>query len=152
MKKNSQGLVLEQHLFYLFGQALGRRDRMLRHALKPLRMEVDQWRILAALHAREGCSVTVLADTTAMDRTTLTRALARMRAKQLVERRRDEFDRRASRLRLSAKGRRLYERALPIVLKQNELAVVGMKADEIAAFRAQLWRIIHNLAPATSKS
>ena len=44
------------------------------------------------------------------------------------------------------------ERALPIVLKQNELAVAGMPADEVAAFRAQLWRIIHNLAPATSKS
>src|SRR4029077_202058 len=57
MKKNAQNLVLEQHLFYLFGQALGRRDRMLRRALKPLRIEVDQWRILAALRAREGCSV-----------------------------------------------------------------------------------------------
>jgi len=151
MKKNAQ-LVLEQHLFYLFGQALGRRDRMLRRALKPLRIEVDQWRILAALRAREGCSVTVLADTTAIERTTLTRALARMRAKQLVERRRDEFDRRATRLRLSAKGKRLYERALPIALKQNELAVVGMKADEVAAFRAQLWRIIHNLGEKNDRS
>ena len=125
---------------------------MLRPALKPLRLEVDQWRILASLHAREGCSVTALADTTAIERTTLTRALARMRAKRLVERKQDEFDRRATRLRLSAKGRRLYERALPIVLKQNALAIAGMPADEVAAFRAQLWRIIHNLAPATSKS
>jgi len=144
MKKNTHNLILEQHLFYLFGQALGRRDRMLRQALKPLRIEVDQWRILASLHEREGCSVTALADTTAMERTTLTRALARMGAKHLVERRRDEFDRRATRLRLSAKGRRLYERALPIVLKQNDLAVVGMHADEVAALRAQLWRIIPN--------
>lgn len=149
MRKND--LVLEQHLFYLFGQALGRRDRMLRQALKPLGIEVDQWRILASLNAREGCSVTVLAETTAIERTTLTRALARIRARRLVERAPDEFDRRATRLRLSAKGRRLYERALPIVLKQNELAVAGMDAKEVAAFRAQLWRIIHNLVPTTSK-
>jgi DNA-binding MarR family transcriptional regulator len=145
MKKKTHGLVLEQHLFYLFGQALGRRDRMLRQALKSLRMEVGEWRILAALHAREGCSVTALAETTAIDRTTLTRALARMPTRQLVERRRDEFDRRATRLRLSVKGKQLYERALPIVLKQNELAVAGMNAAEVARFRAQLWRIIHNL-------
>jgi len=150
MKKNAHSLILEQHLFYLFGQALVRRDRMLRHALKPLRLEVDQWRILASLHEREGCSVTVLADTTAIERTTLTRALARMRTKHLVERRRDEFDRRAARLRLSTKGRRLYERALPIVLRQNELAVVGMNAEEVAAFRAQLWRLIHNLDAKTA--
>ena len=145
MKKS--GLVLEKHLFYLFGQALGRRDRMLQVALKPLRIAVDQWRILAALHARHDCSVTTLADTTAVDRTTLTRALARMRAKDLVERRRDDSDRRAARLRLSAKGRRMYQRALPIVLKQNKLAVAGMNAGEVAAFRAQLWRIIENLDP-----
>src|ERR1044071_161669 len=102
-------------------------------------MTVSQWRILASLSAREGSSMTALADTTAVDRTTLTRALDRMRAQGLVERRQDEFDRRTARLRLSARGRKLYERALPIVLRQNELAVAGMKPAEVAAFRQQLW-------------
>jgi DNA-binding MarR family transcriptional regulator len=149
-RNNPAPLILEQHLFYLFGQALGRRDRMLQQALKPLGMAVDQWRILAALRAREGCSMTALAETTAIDRTTLTRSVARMRAKKLVERKRDEIDRRATRLRLSARGRALYERALPIALRQNELAVAGMSAGEITAFRAQLWRIINNLVTSES--
>lgn len=94
--------------------------------------------------------MTALAETTAIDRTTLTRSVARMRAKKLVERKRDEIDRRATRLRLSARGRALYERALPIALRQNELAVAGMSAGEITAFRAQLWRIINNLVTSES--
>ena len=57
---------------------LGRRNLALAEKLKPLGISVPQWRILAVLQERAGCTMNELADVSTIDRTTLTRALDRM--------------------------------------------------------------------------
>ncbi len=138
---------LESHIFYLFTQIFGRRNRRLAAALKPLGIGVPQWRILAVLHERPGVGMNELADLTTVDRTTLTRAVDRMTRDRLVVRRSDAQDRRSVRLHLTAAGRELFRRVLPRVIAENERATRGFGAAELAGFRAQLNRMVRNLDP-----
>jgi DNA-binding MarR family transcriptional regulator len=138
---------LDDHIFYLFTQIFGRRNRQLAAKLKPLAITVPQWRILAVLNERPGSTMNELAELTTVDRTTLTRALDRMVAENLVSRRSNAHDGRSVRLYLTAIGEAAFRRVLPRVIEQNERAVRGFSAAELAALRAMLHRMIHNLDP-----
>ena len=139
--------TLDSHIFYLFTQIFGRRNRALAQELAPLGINVPQWRILAVLHECPGCTMNELADLTTVDRTTLTRALDRVVADDLALRRADAKDRRSVRLWLTPAGREAFRRVLPRVIEQNERAVRGFSATELAAFRALLHRMVRNLDP-----
>jgi DNA-binding MarR family transcriptional regulator len=139
---------LDEHIFYLFTQIFGRRNRQLAAQLKPLAVTVPQWRILAVLHERAGCTMNELADHTTVDRTTLTRALDRLAREHLVIRRSNAHDGRSVRLYLTPSGETAFRRVLPRVLEQNERAVRGFSAAELAELRAMLHRMIGNLDPA----
>ena len=137
--------ILDRHLFYLFGQALGRRDRSLARTLAPFGLTVSRWRVLAALHARPGASLTRLAEITAVDRTTAMRTVEHMRRDGLVDRTADPADRRTSLLSLTRKGEALFSRVFVIVAEQNRRAVTGLSEQELEIFVAQLQRIIANI-------
>lgn len=139
--------ALDSHIFYLFTQILGRRNRHLQETLKPLNIAVPQWRVLATLHECPGCTMNALADLTTVDRTTLTRTLDRMVRDRLVMRRGDAQDRRSVRLYLTAAGEEAFRRVLPRVVAQNERAISGFSADEHATFRTLLHRMVRNLDP-----
>jgi DNA-binding MarR family transcriptional regulator len=138
---------LDDHIFYLFTQIFGRRNRQLAAKLKPLAITVPQWRILAVLNERPGSTMNELAELTTVDRTTLTRALDRMVSENLVSRRSNAHDGRSVRLYLTPIGERAFGRVLPRVIAQNERAVRGFSAAELAALRTMLHRMIRNLDP-----
>jgi DNA-binding MarR family transcriptional regulator len=146
-KPPAPAFQLDEHIFYLFTQIFGRRNRQLATQLKPLAVTVPQWRILAVLHERAGCTMNELADQTTVDRTTLTRALDRIVREGLVTRRSNAHDGRSVRLYLTPDGEAAFRRVLPRVLEQNERAVRGFSAGELAELRAMLHRMIGNLDP-----
>jgi DNA-binding MarR family transcriptional regulator len=139
--------VLDSHIYFLFTQIFGRRNRALTEELRPLRISVPQWRILAVLHERRDCTMNQLADLTTVDRTTLTRALDHMVRDRLVERRSDPNDGRSVRLRLTPAGEIAFGRVLPRVIEQNARAVRGFSESELAALLALLHRMVRNLDP-----
>jgi hypothetical protein len=67
--------ALDDHLFFLFTQVMGRRNRALAERLKPIGISFQQWRVLAVLDHRPGCTMGELAELASVDRTTLTRTL-----------------------------------------------------------------------------
>lgn len=136
---------IESHIFYLFTQILGRRNVALAEKLKPLGVSVPQWRILAVLQDRAGCTMSELAGITTVDRTTLTRSVDRMVETGLVARRGDAQDRRSVRLWLTAAGKATFRQVLPLVIEQNERALQSFAASELTQFRAQLHRMVRNL-------
>jgi DNA-binding MarR family transcriptional regulator len=138
---------LDAHVFYLFTQIFGRRNRDLAEQLKPFRITVPKWRVLAVLSERPGITMNRLAELTTVDRTTLTRTLDRMARDGLVERRVAVRDRRSVLLHLTERGREAFRLVLPRVVAQNERAVAGLSAGELAAFRATLHRMVRNLDP-----
>jgi DNA-binding MarR family transcriptional regulator len=138
---------LDAHVFYLFTQIFGRRNRDLVEQLKPFRITVPKWRVLAVLSERPGITMNRLAELTTVDRTTLTRTLDQMARDRLGARRGDALDRRSVLLHLTAKGQEAFRLVLPRVVEQNERAVAGLSAAELTALRDTLHRMVRNLDP-----
>jgi homoprotocatechuate degradation regulator HpaR len=86
------------------------RETVMRHfrpSLKARNLTEQQWRVLRALEAIEGIDVTGLAARTFLLAPSLTRILRDLESRQLVRRRPDPRDGRASVVALSAAGRKL---------------------------------------------
>jgi DNA-binding MarR family transcriptional regulator len=81
-----------------------------------------QVQILLALHRRSGLTPSLLAEALAMSRSSMSHALARFEAEDLIHRSVDDSDRRSLHLGLSPKGHarlRAFERALGKVLRDR---------------------------------
>lgn len=83
-------------------------------AFRPLDLTNGQFSLLMALNRPKPPSIAPLADFLAMDRTTLTAALKPLERRKLISISVDPDDRRGRLLRLTAKGRTLLAKALPI--------------------------------------
>ena len=81
-------------------------------ALRPANLNATQFIVLATLAGRAGLPLTRLAEALVMDRTTLTRNLKPLLAAGLVAEA-PAADRRVRHIRLTTRGRRAFETALP---------------------------------------
>jgi DNA-binding MarR family transcriptional regulator len=136
---------LDDHLFFHFSQILARRTRAINARLRPYGVDYARWRVLAVLQEHSGATMGRLADLTSVDRTTLTRTLGLMEEAGLVARRERESDRRSLVISLTAKGRRMFARILPLTLAETDRALTGFSLEEIGTLRDQLKRMAHNL-------
>ena len=137
---------LDRHIFYLFGQIYGRRDQQLAKSLRPFRLSVPQWRVMAALVDLGTCTINRLSDLTVVDRTTLSRTLDRMERNGLVARKRVEADKRSYEMRLTAAGRAMLRRIWPVMSYHNTRAIAGLSEREMAQLRAIIEKMIANVA------
>jgi DNA-binding MarR family transcriptional regulator len=138
---------LEDHLFFYFSQILARRTRAINARLRPYGLDYPRWRVLAVLQEHSGATMGRLADLTSVDRTTLTRTLGLMENAGLVARRERESDRRSVAISLTADGRRMFARILPLTLAETDRALTGFSPEEIGSLRHRLKRIADNLTP-----
>ena len=136
---------LDRHVFYWLTQAIGARDRELTQGLREFGLRVPEWRALAALYARQRCTMSELADLATIDRTTLTRTVDRMQETGLLSRLADADDMRVTRLALTAQGRKLFERVWPTVARLNELALAGISKADVLLLHKILERMRANL-------
>ena len=136
---------LDAHPFFWLTQVIGARDRELAQGLKEYGLRVPEWRALAALYAREHCTMGELAELATIDRTTLTRTIDRMQEAGWLSRLADESDMRITRLALTAAGRRMFDRIWPEVQQLNALALEGLTRAEIDSLRKILERMRSNL-------
>jgi DNA-binding MarR family transcriptional regulator len=97
-------------------------------AFRPLRLTNGQFSLMMALNRPEPPCMASVASLLAMDRTTLTAALKPLRRRALLNITADSTDRRARRMTLTPKGRRLLARAVPI-WKGTHLAVESLLGD-----------------------
>jgi DNA-binding MarR family transcriptional regulator len=136
---------LDDHLFFYFSQILARRTRAINARLRPHGVDYTRWRVLAVLQEHSGATMGRLADLTSVDRTTLTRTLGLMEKAGLVTRRERTNDRRSLAISLTAKGRRMFARILPLTLSETDRAVTGFSSEEIGTLRDRLRRMADNL-------
>ena len=136
---------LDNHPFYWLTQVIGARDRELTQGLKEYGLRVSEWRALAALYARQKCTMSELAELATIDRTTLTRTIDRMEDAGWLSRLADEADMRVTRLALTAAGRRMFERLWPEVEMLNAHALGGLSPAEVRQLHATLTRMRENL-------
>ncbi|PHR94291.1 MAG: MarR family transcriptional regulator [Robiginitomaculum sp.] len=94
-----------------------------------------QWRVLAVLGAglegEQDWTAGAIAHKTMMDKTTLSRAIKNLIERGLVKRKAAQDDGRASPLALTAKGRKLFEKIVPIALAHEERIVGNISNDDL---------------------
>jgi DNA-binding MarR family transcriptional regulator len=79
-------------------------------------LDIPQWRILANLASRGPMTAQAIVRVTLSHKSTISRAVAELEGRALIERVTDKTDKRAFTLRLTAKGKTLFAQLLPRVL------------------------------------
>lgn len=82
----------------------------------PFGLSVTQWRVMAALGRFAPLTASEVGQQIVMDKVAVSRAVAGLMKRELVERATDLSDRRRASLRLSAKGRAMHAQIVPLAL------------------------------------
>lgn len=135
-------LLLERFLPYRLSVITNRISGALsRHYATRFGISIPEWRVVANLGRHPGLSANQVAERSAMDKVTVSRAVAGLEAKGLLERARDGEDKRRSRLTLSARGAEVYGEIAPLALGFERDLLTALTPEEAR----QLDRIIDKL-------
>lgn len=107
-------------------------------------LSVTEWRAMAVLGRYSGISAREVAMRTAMDKVAVSRAVARLMEKGLIERDTAEHDRRQSVLQLSTEGWAIYDQVAPLALEHEQRLLAHLDADEkrwLARILDKLWQV-----------
>ena len=105
-------------------------------------LDIPEWRVLATLGFRnDACSAQYISDCTRTHKSTISRAVTALMERQIVERVENAEDRREFRLRLTRKGRALYEELIPRLLRKEQDILSCLSASERKQFAALLGKI-----------
>ena len=105
-------------------------------------LDIPEWRVLATLGFRnDACSAQYISDCTRTHKSTISRAVTALMERQIVERVENTEDRREFRLRLTRKGRALYEELIPRLLRKEREILSCLSVQERKQFAALLGKI-----------
>jgi DNA-binding MarR family transcriptional regulator len=139
-------LKLDDFLPYLInrvGSALV--ARFSKEALAGHRLSIDMWRVLAALSSNGGQRQVDLAELTSIEASTLSRLVTRLVRMGLVSRDRSRTNNREVLVQLTAKGRAVVDRLIPIAIKLERDAIGGIPAKDLPTVKGALRRMYGNL-------
>jgi DNA-binding MarR family transcriptional regulator len=109
-------------------------------------LDIPEWRVLATLGFRnDACSAQYIAHCTRTHKSTISRAVTALMARQLVERVENQDDRREFSLRLTRKGRALYRKLIPRLLRREQEILACLSAQERKDFARLLGKIESSL-------
>jgi DNA-binding MarR family transcriptional regulator len=109
-------------------------------------LSIDMWRVLAALSNNGGQRQVDLSSMTSIDASTLSRLVSRMVRTGLVTRIRSQRSSREVVVALSAKGRALVQRIIPIAKRLEQKASAGLTAKDLAVVKRLLTQMHGNLS------
>jgi DNA-binding MarR family transcriptional regulator len=105
-------------------------------------LDIPEWRVLATLGFRvEPCSAQYIAHCTRTHKSTISRAVTTLMKRQMIERVENEDDRREFRLRMTAKGKALYEELIPRLLRREHEILSCLSVQERKNLAALLGKI-----------
>lgn len=100
-----------------------------------------EWRVLAAIIAAGRPAQAELLAVTGMDKMTISRAVAALAGRRLVDRVRDANDRRMLRLSPTSEGRRIHDIVAPQALLVEKHLLAALANDEAEVLRAALAKL-----------
>ncbi len=103
------------------------------------------WLVLLSLRSGAAGTQRELAEAVGITGATLTHHLAAMERNGLVERRRDDTNRRVQRVALTAEGAALFDRLRVAAVAHDARLRTGLTADEVHTLAGLLGRIRNNL-------
>ena len=109
-------------------------------------LDIPEWRVLATLGFRnDACSAQYIAHCTRTHKSTISRAVTALMSRQLVERVENEDDRREFQLRMTRKGKALYEELIPRLKRKERQILSCLSAQERKDFALVLGKIEKSL-------
>jgi DNA-binding MarR family transcriptional regulator len=109
-------------------------------------LDIPEWRVLATLGFRnDACSAQYISHCTRTHKSTISRAVTALLERKLVERVENADDRREFRLRLTRKGKTLYEALIPRLLRKEQEILSCLSAKERKDFAELLGKIERSL-------
>jgi MarR family transcriptional regulator, organic hydroperoxide resistance regulator len=139
-------LKLEGYFPYLINRVgFALVERFERDALKRHHLSIAMWRVLAALSNNGEQRQIDLSQMTSIEVSTLSRIVTRLVRMGLVARARSKMNNREVLVSLSAKGRALVERLIPIAKKLEQDAIGGLPRGELDTMRDTLRQMYKNL-------
>lgn len=134
------------------GRIIKRASRLLSQNLQSelnsleIRITIEQWSLLFVLWEEEGLSQTELGERVSKDKPTTTRMLKLLKDRKLLRRQKDNVDRRAYHLFLTAEGRGVVEATIPLMKKVLSKAQKGLSEKEISELKNTLKIVNQNLS------
>jgi DNA-binding MarR family transcriptional regulator len=107
-------------------------------------LSITEWRVMAVLGGGSKLSANEVAVRTAMDKVAVSRAVSRLLEKNYVLRQLHGQDRRRSELKLSAKGRAVFDQIVPLALALEHRILASLEPHE----QSQLLAILDKLEAA----
>jgi DNA-binding MarR family transcriptional regulator len=139
-------LDLAEHLPYLInrvGSALV--ARFSADALAAAHLSIASWRVLAVLANNGSLRQTDLAEMTSIDVSTLSRRITRLARDGLVRRTRSKADSREVAVALTARGRNLMTRLVPVAVGLQNAATRKLSKRDLATLSRVLHKMHENL-------
>lgn len=109
-------------------------------------LTIAEWRLLAILARFEPLSASGVCERSAMDKVRVSRAVTRAVSRGLVDRGVDRDDRRRSTLTLTAKGRAIHDRIVPLAQERETQILSTLSREE----GARLFDVLTRLQDAAS--
>jgi DNA-binding MarR family transcriptional regulator len=138
-------LPLDDYVPYLLNRAGARIAQSFSEEVRPFGITLQMWRALAALTDRDGQTVGELSLHTSIEISTLSRVLDGLQRQRLIERRRAENDGRVVSLHLTAAGRAMTRRIIPIAERYERVAIAGLSARDVETLKRLLRRLYANM-------
>ena len=99
-------------------------------------LEIPEWRVLVTIGRHAGCTAQQIVQSTRMHKTRVSRAVASLRRRALLESAPGTLDARELHLRLTPSGRRIYTSLVPLALaRESELLACLGAAQRLALLR-----------------
>lgn len=135
-------LRLQDYLPYRLSVAANAVSRLIARAYEnQFGLKNPQWRLLAVLADEGPLTQQTLCGRTIMDKVTVMRAAQGLLRRRLVKRLPNAEDGRSHRLMMTAAGKRLYDRIVPLALAYQEQLLDGIERRDVARFEQLLRRL-----------
>lgn len=137
MPKHAQALELENFLPYRLSVLAQLVSESLHDLYAgPFELTVTQWRVMAALGRFAPLTASAVGQRIVMDKVAVSRAVAGLMQRGLVERAADRQDRRRASLKLSMSGQAMHDRIVPIALSYEERLYMTLTDEERQRFNS----------------
>ncbi len=101
-------------------------------------LDIPEWRVMATVGSQHGCTAQYIAQSTRMHKTRVSRAIAHLEERELIERASSTADRRERQVRLSKAGRKMYAELVPLVLERERELLACLSREQLRGLLAGL--------------
>lgn len=143
-KAPDEGIILDDFLCFAVYSANLALNRLNKPVLNELGLTYPQYLVLVVLYEQDNQTVSALGDKLFLDSSTLTPLLKRLEALGHLTRQRDPEDERQVRVRLTPRGRKAREGALPF--RSELVKATGLGAAEFQRLREELVKLRTNIS------